>query len=669
MKRRPLMVWLPGLLGLIVLAMPRYGLAGNGPRAAMTQLIADVGGRLEMALRADGACVVDRSRARLRYLVATDGAGAKNALITVRGFSDKPSELADGGMLSCWILHPLMGEAVFGQQRAVKADDNGPWIDATVVIGADLIEDVCLKQPTRLAVIIGHELGHLSLGHVTRSGKRRGDALELADLDREQEFAADEAGVRYALAAGYGDAASAATDLWQLMKTLYGNDTPLEPASAFRAHPTQSERIANFQTDPNRKRLWRALVTYDNGVSYLQLGDWLAAQGCFESAQSQFPGSPEVLTNLGYAKMMQYYAALPAAVRWRIGGEISCLAFVTTRPAIRGGTDTDKAPLQQAISHFRQALVLGPAFTVAQANLGTALVMDPDASPEQLGEASALLASAAQAAEMAGGEAVRADAVANLALAQARIASRSDADAPRKCFIEAYGRLPDADRNLALALNLGASLADADTETDWNRGETLLSQYLRQTPDESYYHRVAARQWAVVRHKLGKDSSDVPRQARSDWIPAKSLSLNNGKAVLYLQQSWSRAQQALVPYRTTIVPVPGAPESFVCDCPDLGLQLRVFRGTLRVIVLTSMAAPTVTLRSARVAQGRVLRLKVGEEPRTVTDEATQTAGERELGTIADPLKIGSSSFSLYRQTGVAVNWSGQRIAGIALISG
>jgi len=654
--------WLLWQCILVAIAMPTIGAARAQDEAALTAQIGDVASKLEVALRGVTDSPVDLKRVRIRYLLSRT---MTNAFVT-RESEPSEQDLREADLVVCLPIHPLAGEEDFAKQ-------GGEPLDFSVLVGKPIVEKACESDPTRLACIIGHELGHLCLGHHSR-GSTRGGKLELAQLSQQDEFDADAAGIRYALMAGFPDPAGAAVLLWQRMSARFGEQASLEPMSAFLSHPSSMERIAELQTDPVKRQLWRSLVSFDDGVTYLSLGDWLSAEGCFGHTLARFGESSEVHTNVGYARMMRFYSGLTEDAYRSLGGELSCMSYVTTRPPIRGGALVDLALLQSATDAFRRALVLNEHFYPARADLGTALTLaatlttDPDARAKQLDEAVTELQAAAEDAATAGDTRVETDARANLALALTRKTPEKSAEIYRQLPVA----IPPMNELLPLKYNLGVVLAGSEVEEDLNLADRLLSGYLADVAPGGYYAREATRNWVAVRDKLGLSTQPVPAPKRPKWLGTKSVTLRNGRR-LYLHQDLAQIPAALVDLKPTVTGDVALGESGVWDAPEAGVTLRGYRGRLRMIVLSSPSAPPVEVKSRldRTGVGPKLVLQVGETLKMLDDKGEHEAERRELGIIADPLDIGGRSFRLYSETGLAVAWAadGLHIAAVALVSG
>jgi len=640
----------------VVAALTAIGLnpARAQDEAAVISQVSYVAGKLEGALRDVKDSPLNLQAVRIRYLLART---ESNAFLR-RETEPTEADLLRDDLVVCLPTHPLFGEETFAGVRDKP-------LDFSVVVGKPLIEKVCEGDPTRLACIIGHELGHLSRGHL--NGKRSGGRAELARLTRELEFEADREGLRYALAAGFPDPDRAVVRLWDRMREQYGEAKTLEPAWVFADHPSSTERIAELQTDPMKRQLWRAAVSFDDGVSYLALGAWDPAQGCFDRALSQFPKSPEVLANVGYVCLMRFYAGLPREAYARIGGELSCSSYASTRPPIRGGAAVDKTLLDGAQRRFEEALGINSAFYPALASLGAAITMDPDAGPAQLDDAIDKLRQAAQAAHLAGDRRIEMDALANLSVARARKSPDSAMDTYR----EAIATVPAVNDLLPVKANFGALLARSEAPDDLRLAASLLADYLRNTSGESYYNLQAARHWENVQRKLGLSDEPLPAPEHPNWARPTAVTLPNGRKP-YLKQDLAQVCNWIGGLETVATDVVDG-ERGLWELPRAGVSLRGARGRLRIISLSGPNAPALELRAVgdRTGTGPRLILKVGETLRMVDADGNEHEVEwRELGSPTAPMPIGGRTFILYSTTGVAVSWEkDRRIAAIALVSG
>ncbi|MHB8994003.1 MAG: M48 family metalloprotease [Armatimonadota bacterium] len=627
--------------------------------AEVVDLVGQVAERVLTAVRQDPECRVDLERLRLRLVIATTGEAAMNASASAMAFSERTQAPVEGRIV-CWPYRSLTGKAGYGKPSSGGRANS--W-DLDLVIGSELVSEICEMKPERVAFLLGHETAHATLGHITRPKTGEQDMLILAALTKEMEFAADRKGIEYAAQAGYDDALAAAGDVWRVMTAKLGVAVPLEPQAAFSEHPTDTERIAAVQSDPAKKQFWRDLTSFDNGVLYLNLADWLAAQQCFEIARRSFPEAPEVIGNAGYAKMMRYYSSITAAERRKIRGEVSCLSYSTKRPAIHGGVETDKTPLLQAIADARQVIALAPDYYQGRILLGTALVLDPDAEPAQLREAAEVLTAAAVSAEHANDLSARVDALSNAALAQCRLQPEAGAQPLRL----AYSQLGAPAQ--ALCLNLGVALASSAAVPDQQEAQKVLTWYLGQAPSGTYYYQCAAQAWTAVARVLKVPADHLPEPQTPQWLTPRSVQLPDG-SLLYLQQPWEKAEKTLSAWPGTTVPITGLADGFIYDCAELGLQSRVSRGVLRMMLLSTASAPAVSLPSAGGVAGPTLELKIGaSEPALCSQDGRKPLKWDDLGMAIGELVISKRRFTMY-DSGVALSFDKQgKISAIVLISG
>jgi len=132
---------------------------------------------------------------------------------------------------------------------------------------SDSLLDFCERHPDELAFVVGHEMGHVLLGHAwdrmvtqaalratslaaTRMGqlggwlRQQGIALLRSAHARDQELNADELGLRLAVAAAF--APSGGIALLQRLEPLHHQDA-LTLGQYFSSHPPPSERIPPLQ--------------------------------------------------------------------------------------------------------------------------------------------------------------------------------------------------------------------------------------------------------------------------------------------------------------------------------------------------------------------------------------------------------------------------------------
>jgi len=243
-----------------------------------------------------------------------------------------------------------------------------------VAVGPELLDRIVQGEEARLAVIVGHELGHLLLGH-TRPAVVRDQTLFVRNVfTREQEMQADSYGVALGLRAAYEREA-----LLGGLKAMYVEfrGSPLESLGS--DHPSWADRLA--QVDPAKSELWRSIGEFANGVTFLDVGDYRLAARSFDEVARAFPGAWEVWSNLGYALLLAYVDGLrPEDVRLlKIAHPL--LASYYTVPvsleerALRGGLD--QSLWERAVAALERARKLRPEAALPHANLGVAYLVQP----------------------------------------------------------------------------------------------------------------------------------------------------------------------------------------------------------------------------------------------------------------------------------------------------
>jgi predicted Zn-dependent protease len=143
-------------------------------------------------------------------------------------------------------------------------------INAGTTFGKIIVAEGMLrfvKSDDELAMILGHELAHLTLGHVSRGAMNNvllnlgsiiagsfipgGDAVTslfgqmvLNHFNQDQERAADYAGLRYAYDAGYDPQAAA-----YVMQRMAEEVPETAQSGFFSSHPSSAERFTTLQRE------------------------------------------------------------------------------------------------------------------------------------------------------------------------------------------------------------------------------------------------------------------------------------------------------------------------------------------------------------------------------------------------------------------------------------
>ena len=148
-----------------------------------------------------------------------------------------------------------------------------------------------------IALVLGHELGHHALGHTTQERVLKPGALAGAHGHR-READADLFGARLMLKAGYS--------LRKAVKIEWlGLDSRgwIQSAASgtCRSHPADSDRAKRLFTilDKGEEELWRCMVAFENGVTFLAIDNFVAAEQCFLRVTQEFPNCYEAARQPG----------------------------------------------------------------------------------------------------------------------------------------------------------------------------------------------------------------------------------------------------------------------------------------------------------------------------------------------------------------------------------
>jgi predicted Zn-dependent protease len=230
------------------------------------------------------------------------------------------------------------------------------------------LDKVVIDDEDILAAIMGHELAHITRGHLL---KQVVFDLPGLVLSRDQEFQADLEGVQIAMAAGC---------TWIGVRAAYLKEREvLKDRSDFEGlkgtHPTWEERLALL--DKAHVQFWKAMSAFQNGYFFLHAEQYKAAEDCFQGITEQFPDCAEAWANLGYARLMQYCDDLEAKDLRKYGLAQFVAGCCYARPTAltpRGG----EKQWRQAIDALQKAIKSDSHLVLAQANLGLAYLVDPD---------------------------------------------------------------------------------------------------------------------------------------------------------------------------------------------------------------------------------------------------------------------------------------------------
>ena len=248
-----------------------------------------------------------------------------------------------------------------------KDDGSGKYL-VRAFITEGYMAKIVKGDGEKLAAIMGHELAHITKGHLFNRLVR--DVPGLA-FSRQQEIEADLEGVRIAAAAGFSarSGIKAAMDEWKLL----GDFSNFEGIKV--THPSWADRLALL--DKKREPMWQAMAAYQNGYFFLHAEQYPAAEDCFLHVTKQFPDCSEAWANLGYARLMRYCDSLDAVGLRRYGLAQFVAGGFYARPQDTELTRGDPILWRAAVAALETALKKNDKLVLARANLGLAYLIAP----------------------------------------------------------------------------------------------------------------------------------------------------------------------------------------------------------------------------------------------------------------------------------------------------
>jgi tetratricopeptide (TPR) repeat protein len=526
-----------------------------------------------------------------------------------------------------------------------------------------LMDKVIQSDEQSLAVIMGHELAHLTKDHVSKDRKAE-SAVLLLSFGRDQEIEADLDGMRYAIAAGYPYRKGVAKS-FQAMRanTKYSSFEGLNAT-----HPSWEERLVFL--DREQAKLWSAMSAFRNGHAFLEMEQYLSAQQCFRAVTAEFPDCHEAWANLGYARLMQYCDGMDYDDLRRFGiGQIVIGGFYlrpeSLESKVRG---IDEKLWKDAVKALDKALALNSDLVLPRASLGVAHLVHPDGKDVKtarkwFGEA---LARFDKDPELKKNPVSLAALLVNAGVAD--MAAGDDAEATRKFRsadkIAATQGFTAVVRGIeeAVAFNQAILSVRGKDRKEKLRAYGLLATYLARTSPESSWWPLAYAHYAKAGKDLGaevrKPSSFFRKAAPSELRTVTAVTV--GKEVITLSDPTQQVVKSLGADDGEAIPL--YPDSKIVRWRfvERGIDL-LAKEKVIAIFLTSKDAPPVVLRQIGVA-GDAKQLKVGMAEELVRFMLKDQNSDHSLRAIDDA----KTRFHFYPQLGLAIRYADSRVAEIAI---
>jgi len=401
-----------------------------------------------------------------------------------------------------------------------------------VIVSKGMLDEIIKNNKDALALVIGHEIAHITQGHLNKRQKKTTKYQNMI-FSRNEEIEADTVGLKYAIGAGFSFQ-RAKKFIDNMIKAGYEYSS-FEGTSS--DHPSWYERLEYL--DKEKANLWREMSAFKNGIFFLNVQQFTAAEYCFKNVINEFSGCSEAYANLGYAQLMQYCDGLTTNYLEKFNiGQLVTGAFYT-RPsslsqAVRG---LNEDVWWSSVGNLREAIRLDPKLTLAYANLGIAYLVRPtgkdlknaskyfDLSLELVGTDSSLNDVAISAIYLNYGVAFLANDKNNKAKDNFEIAKSMIAKyyLGKKRTTTNYTRAFNGafDYNNAVILSTG-------TESEKEKALKLFEKYLKTTSKSLAWWAIAHKKYITLAKEVNKEPKDFNKRIyRQIYKSITTLTINN----------------------------------------------------------------------------------------------------------------------------------------------
>lgn len=167
------------------------------------------------------------------------------------------------------------------------------------IVISDRLVELFAENQSALAFSLAHELGHIKLSHFTKKKKLTNEVFNF-EINRQQEYQADKYAVNLLLKSGYSlnMATKGLTKLYDSLEKYSDYE------SLSQSHPSWESRMKKI--DATNEKLWESMLSFRNGVTFLNLEQYELASEYFANVANEFPKSYEAWANKGYADLLLY---------------------------------------------------------------------------------------------------------------------------------------------------------------------------------------------------------------------------------------------------------------------------------------------------------------------------------------------------------------------------
>lgn len=518
-----------------------------------------------------------------------------------------------------------------------------------VVVHSALVKELLNSDADRLAFVIGHELAHVTLGHVKKG--HADTKFKTVIFSREDEIAADMKGMQYAIKAGY----SYKTALKGVQNAIKLGMEYSSYEGLGADHPSWKERLTYL--DKEQAQLWKSMAAFENGNLFLAFEQYLPAERCFRFVTQEFPSCYEAWANLGYALLMRYCDGLQTEdiIRFGIGHLVTGGFYSRTQTLEQMVRGADEDLWWDAVGALREAHRLNAESTVAKANLGIAYLVRPDG--KDIGQAIKFLGQAAEEAERDTllDVRIRMTILLNAGVMDVAGAAPSGttdrfekAERLGRAFtttiplFRSYNSFVDA-----IAYNRATMLLMSGTKEDSKAAAKLLEGYLTRMPTTTLWWPIAYQNYvnaSKAAEMPAKDERELKAASRDSKRMVVSLQLDKDKSVA-LNDAMVDVRKSLGAMQ--IIPVAGRTNLMRYVSEERGMEI-LGGSNVIAIFLRGHNAPVIPLRSIGFGT-KTNELKIGMTKESV-DELLEDQ-DFSFGELIDPEK----KYRFYRDLGLAVS--------------